>query len=256
MSGNICRCGAYPNIVAAILQVMNGARGHDQLRLHARERHRRGGARRDRRSEREVHRRRHQPDRPDEGGRRAADAADRHHASAAEGGRGDGGRRPEDRRARAEQRSRLSPDGRKPLSAARRARSSPAPRSSCATWRRPAAICCSGRAAIISTTSRRPATSASRASGCSAIDGVNRQHAILGASEPASRRIRRTCASRWPRSMRPCMCSARRASARSRSPTSIACPATRRSATPICSPPRSSRRSSCRPKGSRRTTPI
>ena len=25
MSGNICRCGAYPNIVAAILQVMNGA---------------------------------------------------------------------------------------------------------------------------------------------------------------------------------------------------------------------------------------
>jgi xanthine dehydrogenase YagT iron-sulfur-binding subunit len=26
MSGNICRCGAYPNIVAAILQVMNGAR--------------------------------------------------------------------------------------------------------------------------------------------------------------------------------------------------------------------------------------
>src|SRR5688572_2561132 len=26
MSGNICRCGAYPNIVAAILQVMNGTR--------------------------------------------------------------------------------------------------------------------------------------------------------------------------------------------------------------------------------------
>ncbi len=26
MSGNICRCGAYPNIVAAILEVMNGAR--------------------------------------------------------------------------------------------------------------------------------------------------------------------------------------------------------------------------------------
>src|ERR1044072_4933977 len=25
MSGNICRCGAYPNIVAAILEVMNGA---------------------------------------------------------------------------------------------------------------------------------------------------------------------------------------------------------------------------------------
>jgi xanthine dehydrogenase YagT iron-sulfur-binding subunit len=26
MSGNICRCGAYPNIVAAIQQAMNGAR--------------------------------------------------------------------------------------------------------------------------------------------------------------------------------------------------------------------------------------
>lgn len=26
MSGNICRCGAYPNIVAAILQVLNGTR--------------------------------------------------------------------------------------------------------------------------------------------------------------------------------------------------------------------------------------
>jgi len=26
MSGNLCRCGAYPNIVAAILQVMSGAR--------------------------------------------------------------------------------------------------------------------------------------------------------------------------------------------------------------------------------------
>jgi len=26
MSGNLCRCGAYPNIVTAVLQVMNGAR--------------------------------------------------------------------------------------------------------------------------------------------------------------------------------------------------------------------------------------
>ena len=62
-------------------------------------------------------------------------------------------------------------------------RSWPARRRSCATWRRPAAISCSARAATISTTSRRPATSASRGSGCSAIDGFNRMHAILGASE-------------------------------------------------------------------------
>jgi xanthine dehydrogenase YagT iron-sulfur-binding subunit len=27
MSGNICRCGAYPNIVAAIKQVMDAAGG-------------------------------------------------------------------------------------------------------------------------------------------------------------------------------------------------------------------------------------
>ena len=37
-------------------------------------------------------------------------------------------------------------------------------------------------------------------SGCSAIDGVNRIHAILGASEPASRPILRTCAWRLPHS--------------------------------------------------------
>ena len=30
MSGNICRCGAYPNIVAAIQQAMGGG-SHDQL---------------------------------------------------------------------------------------------------------------------------------------------------------------------------------------------------------------------------------
>ena len=34
MSGNICRCGAYPNIVAAILQVDGAA--HDQFRVRAR----------------------------------------------------------------------------------------------------------------------------------------------------------------------------------------------------------------------------
>jgi Aerobic-type carbon monoxide dehydrogenase, small subunit CoxS/CutS homologs len=43
MSGNICRCGAYPNIVAAIRQAMMGARD-DPVQLCAGERRFRGGA--------------------------------------------------------------------------------------------------------------------------------------------------------------------------------------------------------------------
>ena len=65
MSGNICRCGAYPNIVAAIQQAMGRqvmisfeyARASDvadAVRQMAAE------------PAREVHRRRHQPGRPDE----------------------------------------------------------------------------------------------------------------------------------------------------------------------------------------------
>ena len=69
------------------------------------------------------------------------------------------------------------------LSACCRRRCSPARRRSCATWRRPAATCCSARAACTSATPRCPATSASPARGCSAIDGHNRTLAILGTSE-------------------------------------------------------------------------
>ena len=88
MSGNICRCGAYPNIVAAIQQAMSGS--HDQFPVCPRRRRRRRGAPDRRRSGGEIHRRRHQPDRPDEGGRRAPVAADRHLAPAAQDRRGDG----------------------------------------------------------------------------------------------------------------------------------------------------------------------
>ena len=42
MSGNICRCGAYPNIVAAIQQAMAASvASHDQFRVCARRRCRR-----------------------------------------------------------------------------------------------------------------------------------------------------------------------------------------------------------------------
>ena len=88
MSGNICRCGAYPNIVAAIQQAMGAS--HDQFPVRARQRRRRRGAPDRGRSGGEIHRRRHQPDRPDEGGRRAPVAADRHLAAAAQ----DASRRP------------------------------------------------------------------------------------------------------------------------------------------------------------------
>ena len=92
-----------------------------------------------------------------------ADNGDRHHAAAAEAGRGN-------RRAAACGSARscatpISPITRWSSSAIRflPARSWPAPRSSCATWPRQAAISCSGRAAITSTTRRRPATNASPA---------------------------------------------------------------------------------------------
>ena len=120
MSGNICRCGAYPNIVAAIQQAMTRRWGasHDQFPICPR---RRCGRRRpaDRgRSGGEVHRRRHQSDRPDEIQCRAAVSADRHLAAAAQDGRGNAGRRTAHRRARAEHRSRLPPADRAALSAA------------------------------------------------------------------------------------------------------------------------------------------
>ena len=117
-----------------------------------------------------------------------------------------------------------------------RARSSPAPRSNCATWRRPAATCCSGRAAIISTTPRRRATNASPAAAARRSTASTASTRSSARAKPASPCTRPTCASRSRHSTRPCTCSARRASGRSRSRTSTACPAIRRSATPICSP--------------------
>ena len=56
-------------------------------------------------------------------------------------------------------------------------------RRSFATPRRSAAISCSARAAPISTTSRAPATSASRARAATRRGGENRLHAVLGWSE-------------------------------------------------------------------------
>ena len=62
---------------------------------------------------------------------------------------------------------------------------------------RPAETCCNGRGAIISTIHQRPATR-DLGAGCSAIGGVNRIHAILGASDDCIAVHPRTCALPWP----------------------------------------------------------
>ena len=64
-----------------------------------------------------------------------------------------------------------------------RARCSPAPPASCATRRRPRAICCSGRAVPIFTTPTSRATNASPAAAARAIGGFSRQHAVVGVSD-------------------------------------------------------------------------
>ena len=62
-------------------------------------------------------------------------------------------------------------------------RCSPAPRRSFATPRRSAATSCSAHAALLLRRRRAPATGVSRASGCDALHGENRLHAVLGWSE-------------------------------------------------------------------------
>ena len=85
--------------------------------------------------------------------------------------------------------------------------------------------------------------------GCSAIDGLNRMHAILGASD--------ACIATHPSDMcvalarwRPrFMSAARRATARSRSPISTGCPANTPQRTRTFDAARSSPRSNCRRRG-------
>ena len=92
-------------------------------------------------------------------------------------------RRPSHRRARAQQRRRrTTPQCASAIRCCRR-RCSPAHRRSCATWRPSAATSCSARVAPISPTRRFAACNKRKpGSGCAALDGFNRQHAIVGAS--------------------------------------------------------------------------
>ena len=118
--------------------------------------------------------RRHQPARPDEGRHRAAPPPRRRHAPAgARPDRASAGWRRAHRRAGAQCRS----GARRRISRGAfprwRRRCCPAPRRSFAMPRRSAAICCSARAARISTTPPAPATNATPGAGCDARGGEN-----------------------------------------------------------------------------------
>ena len=107
----------------------------------------------------------------------------------------------------------------------------PAPRRSCATRRRPAATCCSAPAATTSTTPSTPCNKRAPGSGCSALQGFNRIHAILGASDALHRHasVRHGRGDARARRRGRDRCGRAAAPRASRSPTSTACPATRRS---------------------------
>ena len=143
MSGNICRCGAYPNIVAAIEQAMRErAGGRDEpLLLHPRRRRRRRGPRARRASRGAkfiaggtnlLDLMKDDVERPAPAGRHQPPAAARRSRRLPDGGLRIGALVTQHRR-------RLPPAGRAALPAARAGASWPAPRRSCATWRRPAA---------------------------------------------------------------------------------------------------------------------
>ena len=184
MSGNICRCGAYPNIVAAIEQAMAAEGGGmnpftysraDDVATAVREVASGDGAKfiaggtnlldlMKEDVERPGAADRHQPPRP------ARDPADRR-------------RRPRDRGAGHQLGRRLRRAGRAAATRSCHGPSSRGRRPSSATWRRPAATSCSGPAAPYFYDTATPCNKREPGSGCSAIEGFNRYHAILGHSE-------------------------------------------------------------------------
>ena len=161
---------------------------------------------------------------------RDADASDRRERPGARPDRADAGGRAAHRRPGAQHRSRRRRARAARLWPARRARCSPAPPASCATRRRPRAICSSARAAPISTTPTSPATNASPAAAARRSAGSAASIAVVGVErglhrDPSERHGGGACA-RSTRRWRRCGRTARRGA--SRSPSSTGCPATRR----------------------------
>ena len=178
MSGNLCRCAAYANIVPAD----QGTRGADET-LPLRARRRRRGRRRDarRRAERGVPGRRHEPRRPDETRRRHPGllvdvtrlTSDRVE-ELPDGGLRIGAAVPN---------SDLAADPRSAAAIRCSPRPcSPAPPANCGTSRPPAGTCCSAPAASYFQDITTPCNKREPGTGCSAIEGHNRDPPILGAS--------------------------------------------------------------------------
>ena len=117
MSGNLCRCAAYPNILAAIKDA--GGIGMKPFTYERATDVQAARPRRCRPSGCQVHRRRHQPDRPDEDADRDAGPSGRREPPAAREDRG-GRWRPAHRRAGPQQRAGRRPPGARALSGAER----------------------------------------------------------------------------------------------------------------------------------------
>ena len=170
-------------------------------------------------------------------------------------GRGDAGRRPAHRRAGAEFRPRLSPADRATLSAA--GERDPRRRVGAAAQhgddRRQPAAADALRLFLRHRDALQQARARQRLLGHRRPQSRPRdpRHQRSLHRDPPLRHVRGARRARAPPSMSP----DRPARAPSRSPISIACPATRRSATPISRRTSSSPRSSCRRKASPSTTP-
>jgi xanthine dehydrogenase YagS FAD-binding subunit len=245
MSGNICRCGAYSNIVDAITEVA----GIKSMRAFTYERATiasRPRPKRLRPIRRQIHRRRHQPARSDEARDRDADSSDRRQRS-----------RPRQDRATPEGGLRIGALVRNTdLAADERVRRD------YGVLSRALGAGASGQLRNKATTAgnllqrtrcpyfydtNQPCNKRQPGSGCSAIGGFSRQHAVVGTSE--------ACIATHPSDMAIAMraldavvetvkADGRRA--RFRSPSFIACPATRRISRPCSNAASSSRGRCCR----------
>ena len=240
MSGNLCRCSAYPNIVDAIREVAGREprrpqhprrRTHEDLRLCTRRQPAGGGTRSDERASARfiaggtnlLDLMKLQIETPEKLVDISRLRSRRRSRTRDDGGLTIGALVPN---------SDLAADPPRDRAAIRccRARCWRARRGSCATRRRPAAICSSGRAAIISTTPRRACNKREPGSGCSAIGGFNRILAVLGTSD----RLHRDASERHGGGDARARRDDRHAEApmatggASRSAISTACPATRR----------------------------
>ena len=250
MSGNLCRCGAYANIVAAIAQRWSPM---NRFRLRSRRGRWLGAARRAA-GRLALRRRRHQPRRPDEAGRRAAGAARRHHRARPRRRGRARRRRPAHRRPGPQRRPGLASGGARALpaavaGAARRRVAAAAQRRH--DRRQPAAahplpLLLRARHAL------QQARAGQRLLGDRRRqpDARHPRRQRVLHRRPSVRHVRRAGGARRGRRLR--AIGRRRASA-SPSPISTGCPATRPSATPCSRPASSSPRSSCRRRASRRT---